>query len=319
MTSRLAEVVFLTRARAKVAARSRAHQELVWRWWRAARSRLRIAERLDPRTELAAALPLYREGFIALVCAAVAAVDGDAEAPKVADIDAAWEALDRVWSKLEAGVEISRFDDARKMLLERATLDAPPPGDASACASTDRLTHILERAIEPRTTRRLAWGRNLRVGALVVLPAALLAWLAPPLFEPKSLALHKPVKVSSSHPDSMAPATGEWLVNGRIERTYGMHTNVEDNPWMSIDLEQPAPVRRIVVYNRGDGWFDDCLPLQVEVGVTDDALHVLATRDKGFTQFNPWVIRLDESVRFIRLTKKGHGSCALSEVGVYSR
>ena len=317
LAARLGELFLLKRARATVRERSPEVHAKVRRFWQAARARLRVAERLDPRTELAAALPLYREGVVALTCAASAAIEGEV-APGIEDIDPAWVALKRLWPKLDVGVDLTQFESARDMLRTRTPLDAAPIGSVKSCAATDRLARLVERAIEPRTSRQLWLLRHARIAVVVVAPLVLLAWLVPPLFQQKSLALHKPVKLSSSHPDSMAPPTGEWVVNGVIERTYGVHTNVEDNPWISIDLEQDTRVRRIVVYNRGDGWFADCLPLELQVGQAD-ALHVVARRDTLFTQFSPWVVHLDEDVRVIRLTKRGHGSCALSEVSVYSR
>jgi hypothetical protein len=314
---RISEYLLLTRARAKVSERSTAQLSDIRRWWFAARKRLRIAERLDPRTELVAVVPLYREGFVAIVNALLIATEPSAS--PVDGVQAAWEALEQMWPKLGQS-SLDGYGDARKLLLqEKPALDVEPVGDAHACATVDRLTRKIEQAVEPRTRRQLIARAALRIGTLATACVAAVALVAPPFFAPRSLALHKPVKLSSVHSESMAPPTGEWLVNGRIERTYGAHTAAEDKPWMEIDLQQSAHLGKIVVYNRGDGWLNDCLPLAVDVGTVPTSLHRIAVAETLFTQTRPWVIQLDEEVRFVRLTKLGRGAFALSEVGVYSR
>jgi hypothetical protein len=86
-----------------------------------------------------------------------------------------------------------------------------------------------------------------------------------------------------------------------------------------VDLQQPVPIRRIVVYNRGDGWFTDCLPLEVSIGMEEGKLHRVGWRETLFTQFSPWVVHTNETARFVRLTTHAHAALALSEVKVYSR
>jgi hypothetical protein len=314
----ISELLFASRARRIVDARPSAQHAVVRRWWRAARARLRVAERLDPQTELLAALVLYREGAIALIGAAIAAVEGEVTTADVADIDTAWSALERIWMKLDTGVDLAALGDTREALREQDALDAAPPPIARSkamCRGIDHWVALVEQAIEPRTARQLAWSRIVRVAPLVVVPLAVLAWVVPPLFEPKSLTLNKPVTVSSSR-ESEAPPGGHDVVNGKIEHTFGMQTNEEENPWVVVDLEQPTLVHRIVVYNRGDGWFTDCLPLILEVGVDKSSLHVVATRETLFSQRRPWEIELGDTIRFIRLSKK-RGYITLAEIAAY--
>lgn len=317
-TAAVRELFFLSHARRIVESRPAAQHAVVRHWWRAAHTRLGVAERLDPQTELAAALTLYREGVMALIGAAVVAVEGEVTNADLTDIDAAWRALERIWAKLDTGVDLASLDLARDALCKRTALDAPPPRMSERAAmgrAIERLVAHIERAIEPRSAAALVWRRILRVAPLVIVPLAVLAWVLPPLFEPKSLTLNKPVKVSSSR-ESEAPPGGREVVNGKIEHTYGMQTNEEENPWVLVDLERPTFVHRIVVYNRGDGWFTDCLPLTLEVGAEASALHVVETRETLFTQRRPWEIKLDDTIRFIRLSKK-HGYITLAEIAAY--
>jgi len=312
---RVTDGVLLRRSLATVEARSVAQNETIRRWSRAAEHRLRVADRLDPRTEWGAALPLYREGFIALAHAAVAAASG--EAPNdIATVDDAWRALERVSPQLELGV-LDGEAKVRAILTTPAPLDAEPAHDLATYSRLVSLVRRVRRVVEPRTARRLKMLAATRVLVMVVVVIGLGVALIPSLFAEKNLALHALVRLSSSHPDSTAPASGEWLVNGVIERLYGAHTNVEDNPWMMIDLQRDVHARKIVIYNRGDGWFTDCLPLVVEVAQTPTSFHRVAIVESLFTQVRPRSISLDETVRYVRLTKRGHGSFALSEVAIY--
>ena len=315
----LREMLLLSDAKRVVSSRTPERHAEIRRWWAAARARLRVAERLDPMREQLAAVPLYREGLRALAGAAIAAAEGAPKAEDVADLDAAWSALERVWSKLHIPTPLSDFVPARDALREQVALDAPPRRIGDALATIDRLARLLERAIEPRSMRFLTWRPRAVVTTLALAMVALLAWTVPPLLGPKDVALGKPVKISSSHPESTGPADGTWLVNGRVERVYAAQTKSEDNPWMQIDLQQETPIKRVVVYNRGDGWFSDSLPLDLLLGDEESKLRSVAHREVLFTQFHPWVIDTNETARYVRVVKRGHGGLALSEIEVYSR
>ena len=140
--------------------------------------------------------------------------------------------------------------------------DALPP--AKPCARGVSAAHaaLATRMIEPRTLRELKRDKLLRLGAfalaLLAVLAASLIWLV----KPENLARAKPVLTSSHHPNSKAPEGG--LTDGNIKDAYGVHTNVEQHPWVSVDLGEMHSVDRVKIYNRGDGWFNDSLPLKLE-------------------------------------------------------
>lgn len=316
----LGETLWLADTRRKVRDRPAERHAEVRRWWAIARARLRVAERLDPRTEIAAILPLLRDGLLGLAGAAIAATEGAPEREDVTSVESAWTALERVWPALGARGPLAEFAAARTLLLEPLAVDAPAPaGAAEGVLAAERLARCIERAIVPRGRRALAARAIAQVGALAAVAIGAVALLVPPLFGPPDLAREKPVRVSSNHPDSVAPPGGAWLVDGRIQRIYGWASANEQDPWMLVDSERASRIRRIVVYNRGDGWLTDCLPLEALVGEDATKLHRVAMRETLFTQFSPWVIHLDESARFVKLKTHAHAACALSEVEVYSR
>ncbi|HEX3344405.1 MAG TPA: acyltransferase family protein, partial [Polyangiaceae bacterium] len=79
---------------------------------------------------------------------------------------------------------------------------------------------------------------------------------------PRDLAYRMPV-AQSSHEDGKP--WGEALVNGVLEPEYGMHTKMQESPWVTIDLGRPRDIGTIRVYNRADGSQDQQLQLEVSV------------------------------------------------------
>jgi hypothetical protein len=320
------EFLILAGARAKVRARPAAVQASIGRWWAAARARLRVAEQLSPETEFAPTVALYRDGIPALVAAGILATEGEVFPADVADIRAAWAALERIWPRLGLGVDPREFRPAREALCHPPPLDDPPPGKAeaaAACASMARLVSLLEPAIEPRTAKRLATYAALRqaaVGLAVVLAVFL---PARQLFAPRNLALHKPVSQSTVLA-ARESVGGAYLVNGKIEFSYGAHTDNsgdggKQDPWIMIDLQRPSRIGKIAVYNRGDQNFTDCLPLILEVGLDPGNMKTLGVRKDLFTRTEPWVVsHLDETARYVRVRMTGTAYIALDEIEVYA-
>jgi hypothetical protein len=323
----LREALSLAAARAKVRGRPPAVNASIRRWWGAARARLRVAEQLSPETEFAAAVALYRDGIPPLVAATLVATEGEVSPADVVDIRAAWGALERIWPSLGVDVDLREFRSAKDALCNPPPVDEPPPGKAEAavaCAGMARVVSILERAIEPRTDRRLAFLATLRQATLVLAAGLAIGLSARHLFAPRNLALHKPVTLSTVHP-SRESVGGSYLVNGKIEFSYAAATdNTADggrqDPWIMIDLESPSRIGKIVVYNRGDASFTDCLPLILEVGLDPANMKTIGVRKDLFTRTEPWVVRgLDETARYVRVRMTGTAYIALNEIEVYAR
>jgi hypothetical protein len=324
---RFLDLLFLTGPRAKVHARPAAVHASIRRWWTAARARLRVAEQLSPETEFAPAVALYRDGLPALVAAAVVAAEGEVFPADVADVRAAWAALERVWPELGIEVDLREFRAAKDALCNPPPLDEPPPGKAeaaAACAAMARLVTRLERALEPRTERHLAVLAATRQAGLALVALVALGVAARQLFAPRNLALNKPVTQSTVFA-TRESVGGAYLVNGKIEFSYGAATDNsgdggKQDPWMMIDLQRPTRIGKIMVYNRGDSNFTDCLPLILEVGLDPADMKTLGVRKELFTRTEPWVVsRLDETARYVRVRMTGTASFALDEIEVYGR
>jgi hypothetical protein len=278
---------------------------------------------LSPETEFAPAVALYREGITALVGAALVAVEGPAAAAAATDVRAAWASLERIWPRLGTGVDFHEFAAAGRTLCDQGPLDVAPPDPAEAAALVSamaRLVALLKRAVEPRTPRRLAVLAAMRLALLAAVAVVAIALPVRRALAPKNLALNKPVTMSSVY-KTRRDVGGSYLVNGKLEWSYGGHTDNPgpDNPFMTIDLRAPTRIGKIAVHNRGDGHFDDCLPLTLSVGLDPSATNVLGVRDKHFTRTEPWVVdHLDVTARYVRVSKVGAAYIALTEIEVYA-
>jgi hypothetical protein len=180
----------------------------------------------------------------------------------------------------------------------------------------ERTTAILRRGVEVRSLAHLRasrWGRQ-AAAAIVATYVAFAGIRA--AFVPTDIALGKPVHSSSRKHN---PPDGHELVDGVVGGGFALHTNTEDSPNAVIDLTQSYFLDRVAVYNRTDGWFDDCLPLVVEVSADGAVYREIGRRTVPFGTNPPWVVEGRRLVaRYVRVRVDRRSSyLALSEVKVY--
>jgi hypothetical protein len=177
-------------------------------------------------------------------------------------------------------------------------------------AATALLGHIEARS--PSRLRLARWGRLTALGGVALLVAwmGVHRWLGP-----VNIAVGKPVHASSYHPYS---PTGRELVDGRPGFTYGLATGNEDSPTFVIDLEGDYAIDRIVVHNRSDGWWDECIPLVVELSRDGTTYTEVGRREEVFGYDEPWTIAASHRpARSVRLRLARHGYLALGRVEVF--
>jgi hypothetical protein len=181
----------------------------------------------------------------------------------------------------------------------------------------DRACTAASKGVEVRSLVHLwglRWGR--RLGVLLLVGYTGIAW-ARATFGPIDVALGKPVHASSRRPGT---PDGHELVDGDVGTSFGIHTNTEDEPHIVIDLQGDFTVDKVVVYNRVDGWFDDSLPLVVEVSVDGVHYDEVGRREQHFDADPPWVLPAQGRVaHFVRLRVARHSYLTLSEVEVIGR
>ena len=309
----------LTPAQVALAARYRA----------AAQRRTAVADDLREGHNAVAALRLYREGFQLLV-ATIAVSHDDAQADSQAgsndqrDPDAfAGPAAIAALRTLAGAGRIPPLPDA----VEQAGLLLSAPellafdGDATddvlikrdaAAAAVKWLRRLAEPPVLRRT--RLRWPAVAGLAALVlagVIAARVMT------SQPANLALYRPVTASSRHPHSTAPADNSGLVNGQVEPTYGIHT-APKNAWVMVELDGVHAIDTVKVYNRGDGWFDEGLPMTLELSEDGRTFAAVDTRTTHFSSTAPWVFQAGgRRARAVRIRSATYIS--LAELEVYEK
>lgn len=221
-----------------------------------------------------------------------------------------------------AAPETQPADDARVraalLATDRLYFNRLPANELERTRwALDRACGLARRSVELRSVphlRGLRWGR---LGAIVLVAFYAVFAYVHARYAPVNVALGKPVHPSSrkaGEPD------GHDLVDGDIGTSRAMVTNLEDSPSVVIDLQAEYAIDQVRVHNRVDGWFDDCLPLAVEL--SSDGVHYdeAGRREEHFDADPPWVVGTRGRVaRFVRVRVMRHSYLALSEVEVFGR
>jgi hypothetical protein len=311
----LKELFLLRAAEDRVRSRTPEQADLVRLYATAADQRLVSARDLASPAGAASA-SLLRDALSCALRAQAASRDASLDREQLAslDISAALEALMSVgtppgltWQEAHASLATSDplfFDAMSEQKLEEVH------------TQLDGVVTFVRNRIDARTTRQV---RIARWGRLFVAAGLLLGLLAFGLWRsltPVSIAVGKPVRSSSLH---FGDRPASALVNGEVESTWGLHTRTENSPWAVIDLEEPRKLNLIRVHNRGDGWFDDCLPLVAELSLDGKQFTELARRSTHFDQDRPWRVRANgQRARYVRLRVDRTSYLSLSEVYVYA-
>jgi hypothetical protein len=171
---------------------------------------------------------------------------------------------------------------------------------------------------EPRSRFHILALRAARVGALVLLAVSTVTWGAAAALRRKNIALYKPVMTSSVHPWALSQPSG--LTDGVIAGAYGAHTNYEAAPWVEVDLSDVYRIDEIDIYNRGDGWFDEGLPMMLLLSENGDDFVLVETRTQTFGQSSPWTyLGHGHRARYIRVKGAPGKFVALSELEAFGK
>jgi hypothetical protein len=315
VTSPLREYFTLRRAERVVRAYTREQHSLVRECFAAA-DRRRVAGRRLVHT--VPACVLLRDSVL-LYWRGVRAAQATRPAGEAGD-DAAEGLPALAPAPLRPGASPSDDARVRAALASRDPLyfDALSDEDAARARSAlDRAASMVRALVEVRTLPNLRgtrWGRRLGV-AVVAAYAAVVGLRA--ILLPPNVALHKPVIASSIW---YAPGADQTIVDGDTGTSFGVHTRLEDGANVVIDLLDTYRIYRIDVHNRVDGWFDDGLPLVVELSADGKQFHEIARRETHFDGYPPWTVDgRREAARFVRVRVAKRAYLALSEVEVFGK
>ena len=309
--ARVREFFLMEAPRARAARLPAPQAEQLRAWHGAARLRIRHADDLQGPYASPAAFVLYRDALRLLACASLLDETPDAEVTDEAALAALPRFLEAVPEErrkpLTAALELLGQSDP--LVFDRI----PDTEMSDKRVAVEDLMRWLLRRVEARTPRRLKIERGARWVGAALLALWLLRALFLTIFAPPNLALNKTVTASSHFPGTPEPGA---LVDG-VAQKIGVHTLVEPTPWVQIDLGGVYNVRTIRVKNRTDGFFDEGLPLVVDVAETDDAFAQIGERT---THYDTWDVDVGgKPVSKIKFRVPHHGYIALGEVEVYGR
>ena len=188
----------------------------------------------------------------------------------------------------------------------------------STRAGLERLAGFLRHRLEARSLvylRAARWGR-LAACCLLAMYVSYRAVTA--AVAPWNIARNKPVTVSTYR---INPPDGHELVDGSFPLSYGVQTDREPSPHVDIDLQAVYRIQSIKVYNRGDGWQDEGLPIAVELSIDGNYYYLAGRRETHFDREPPWVVRVGKlPARYVRIRGERAGSyLALSQVEVFGK
>jgi hypothetical protein len=275
------------------------------RWHEAARE-------LSCARTMPAALPLYCQALVRFALAYEASHArtgrGASPLPRMAD---ALKLVDEPLRRRGVGKALDQVIAASSHLPE------DPPEDERALrallASMEAVTCAASEAAQAPTLRDVLVARWLRVTAgaalLVALSMALIGWIR----APRNVARGKRISASS-----VVLGRPEALVNGAIEWGRFAFTTDRVPSAVTIDLGRRYDLVEARIYNRGDAYLDQQVPLQIETSVDGSSYSQAARCTDFFTQTTPCTASLrGTSAQFVRLSR--HGEIALSEVEVFGR
>jgi F5/8 type C domain-containing protein len=288
----------------------------------AAAARSSVADNLVDPPQTVAAIVLYREAVAFLLLGVT--VQGD-ETLSLEDADG--KRIGAEFARLAEAGKIEppspEVDEAVRFIADSQglTIDAAGPDvQARTRESLQAAARWLRLRLEPRTIPEIRRTRNARIGVAGAIGVVAIVWVIVQIIRPVNIALHRPVRSSSRAALSVAPADGSGLVNGVMEPNYGIQTAQQESPWVTIDLQSSHAISDIEVYNRGDGWFDEGLPLVLELSEDGNQFVEVSRRTESFTQAMPWVYTASgRRARYIRVRGPHLGYVALSEIEVHGK
>lgn len=222
----------------------------------------------------------------------------------------------RTWSSLLLGLPLVPeavaavlSSPAADEALDDAALAGLVPQVRSAALDVLTSMEALEQPLRIAAHRRVVRSANAFIVGFSL--AALTAAATTRAIEPQDLAKGKPWRASSKlfdcHP--------ERLDCGGAATSIFFHTQLENEPWVEIDLGAPTQFRSLTVRNRSDGVRDRAVPLVLEVGDDRATWKQLATRAEEFSVWKPSFDAV--TARYVRLRVARQSFLHLDSVKVH--
>jgi hypothetical protein len=310
------EFFLLEQAEKKSESLTASQREALRTYHEAASGRIGVARDLRGPIQTPAALVLYQQGTLFYALAYLVSKNGP--------LDPASISAEEAFRKLEGALASDgvtppkEFERARPILVtsDPLALDRMTADEAGVrVEEIDAVARWLGRLLDPRSPREIKAARVIRVLVSAAAALALLFYLGTRIFSRKNLALDKPA-VASSY---MFSTGASGAVDGSRSGQYGYHSQLEDSPWLSIDLATPFELTEIKVFGRTDGYYDQSVPLALEASDDGANYQQVAARAETFSDYDPWVIKPAPPLvtRYLRLRTMRRSYLVLGEVEVY--
>jgi hypothetical protein len=126
-----------------------------------------------------------------------------------------------------------------------------------------------------------------------------------------NLAKFKPVTMSSVADGYPASQATDDVIG-----VLGVHSNRENKPWLTVDLQGVYSIKQVVVYNRTDCCEERVVPLIIEVSTNNRDFTQVTRRD---AEFHTWAAKFTPvQTRYVRLrVDKAATYLNLNEVQIY--
>jgi hypothetical protein len=159
-----------------------------------------------------------------------------------------------------------------------------------------------------RSVRALRWVGAGAAAAAVVLGAVV---GVQSVTRGPNLAKFKPVTMSSQMEGYGANQATDDVVN-----VLGAHTNRENRPWLTVDLQGVYSIKHVVVHNRTDCCEDRMVPLIIEVSTNNRDFTMITRHD---AEFHTWAAKFTPvQTRYVRLrVDKPSTYLNVNEIQVY--
>jgi hypothetical protein len=310
------ELFFLEKAEEKSAKLTDTQRATMRTYSEAAASRLTVARDIRGTAQTPVALELYRQSSLFYTLAFLSSKDQT--------LDVATLAPDAAFGKLDQALEANGARAPAELAQVKPLLVSTDPlapdrlpldqGEQRA-QELELTTQWLSRLFDVRSPRELRVARIIRLSAAGAAALGLLIVFFIWLFAPKDLAKGRPAFASGGAMFSTLPA---GAVDGSKSGQYGYHSVLEDSPWLSIDLGKRYALTSVKVYGRGDGYYDQSIPLALEVSDDGTTYRQIAERAEPFSASDPWVIKPAGVVtQYVRLHTLRKSYLVLGEVEVY--
>jgi hypothetical protein len=253
---------------------------------------------------------LYRAACLRFARAFVLASEGGALAGEPAPAE--------VFERLERGVSARGWkappalEAAKRVCLAPDGVGHGAPVAGRTLDAMHATTGWLASLVDARSPEQIRAVRFVRV----LVATSLVGYGVIAVATPRNRAFGHPVK-SSSAAFGTAPA---GAVDGDDTAPFGFHSELEESPWLRIDLGGAYRVTKVRVSGRGDCCFDQSIPLALEASSDGTTFHKIAERTEPFGQIDPWVLTgVEFDARYVRLKTQRRSVLVLSEVEVFGR